>query len=169
MDAADLLRDAFGRVPQLAHGAVEGLTDGELAARVDSEANTVAWLLWHTGRGQDAQLADAFGTEQVWETGGWRERFALPLPAGSTGYGHSSQDVAAVRAPAGLLTGYVEAVAAAAHEALGGLEPGDLDRVVDTRWDPPVTLGVRLVSVVGDALAHLGQAGYVRGLLLRAR
>ncbi|WP_019137040.1 mycothiol transferase [Cellulomonas massiliensis] len=169
MDAADLLRDTFGRVPKLAHGAVDGLTEGELSARVDSEANTVAWLLWHTGRGQDAQLAEAFGTEQVWETGGWRERFGLPLPAGSTGYGHSSREVAAVRAPAALLTGYVEAVAAAADEALGGVGPDDLDRVVDTRWDPPVTLGVRLVSVVGDALAHLGQAAYVRGLLLRAR
>jgi len=169
MDAADLLRDAFGRVPQLAHGAVEGLTDGELAARVDSEANTVAWLLWHVGRGQDAQLAEALGTEQVWVGGGWRERFGLPLPADDTGYGHSSAQVASVRAPADLLTGYVEAVAAVADEALRGVRAEDLDRVVDERWDPPVTLGVRLVSIVGDALAHLGQAGYVRGLLLRAR
>ena len=41
----------------------------------------------------------------------------------------------------------------------------ELDRVVDRRWDPPVTAGVRLVSVVGDCLQHLGQAAYVRGLL----
>ena len=41
----------------------------------------------------------------------------------------------------------------------------DLDRVVDERWDPPVTLGVRLVSVVNDDAQHLGQAAYVRGLL----
>ena len=28
--------------------------------------------------------------------------------------------------------------------------PDDLDRVVDRRWDPPVTLGVRLVSIADD-------------------
>jgi hypothetical protein len=42
--------------------------------------------------------------------------------------------------------------------------PADLDRVVDKRWDPPVTLGVRLVSVVDDDAQHVGQAAYVRGL-----
>ena len=31
--------------------------------------------------------------------------------------------------------------------------------------DPPVTLGVRLVSVVNDDTQHAGQASYVRGLL----
>ena len=30
---------------------------------------------------------------------------------------------------------------------------------------PPVTLAVRLVSVVDDCAQHAGQAGYVRGLL----
>ena len=36
--------------------------------------------------------------------------------------------------------------------------------MVDEHWDPPVTAGVRLVSVIGDALQHLGQAAYVKGL-----
>jgi hypothetical protein len=50
---------------------------------------------------------------------------------------------------------------------LAGLSAEDLDRVVDERWDPPVTLGVRLVSVVNDATQHVGQAAYVRGLVTR--
>ena len=37
------------------------------------------------------------------------------------------------------------------------------------RWNPPVTLGVRLVSVADDCLQHAGQASYVRGLLERSR
>jgi hypothetical protein len=41
---------------------------------------------------------------------------------------------------------------------------GDLDRIVDTRWDPPVTLGVRLVSTIADCLQHVGQAAYAKGL-----
>ena len=55
------------------------------------------------------------------------------------------------------------------HEAtvayLATVTPEDLDRIVDERWDPPVTLGVRLVSVVSDDLQHAGQAAYVRGLV----
>jgi hypothetical protein len=48
-----------------------------------------------------------------------------------------------------------------------GITSAELDRVVDTRWDPPVTAAVRLVSVIGDTMQHLGQAAYVRGLAMR--
>ena len=48
---------------------------------------------------------------------------------------------------------------------LATVAPEDLDRVVDERWDPPVTLGVRLVSVLSDDLQHAGQAAYARGLI----
>ena len=81
-------------------------------------------------------------------------------------YGHSPEEVARVRAPAELLAGYHAAVADRTAEYVRGLTAADLDRVVDEHWDPPVTLGVRLVSVVGDTTQHLGQAAYVRGLLL---
>ena len=50
---------------------------------------------------------------------------------------------------------------------LDGITPAELDRIVDTRWDPPVTAAVRLVSVIGDTMQHLGQAAYVRGLAER--
>jgi hypothetical protein len=48
---------------------------------------------------------------------------------------------------------------------LAGLPDGELDRVVDRRWDPPVTMGVRLISIADDCLQHVGQASYLRGLL----
>ncbi len=63
------------------------------------------------------------------------------------------------------LIDYYEAVAARTGSFLAGLAPADLDRVVDEAWDPPVTLGVRLVSVVEDDLQHVGQAAYLRGLI----
>ncbi|MEK8106882.1 DUF664 domain-containing protein [Micromonospora sp. M12] len=63
------------------------------------------------------------------------------------------------------LVDYYEAVAARTGSFLAGVGPLDLDRVVDETWDPPVTLGVRLVSVADDDLQHAGQAAYVRGLL----
>jgi len=64
-----------------------------------------------------------------------------------------------------LLTGYLDAVHERTVAFVSGLSADDLDRVVDTRWDPPVTLGVRLVSVIDDDLEHLGQAAFSKGLL----
>lgn len=168
MTAAHLLADAFARIRQIIHRAVEGLTPEELSARVDDEANSIAWLVWHLTRIQDDHIADVAESEQVWTSSGWADRFALPFDESATGYGHSSDEVAAVRVESGeLLTGYHDAV----HErTLAFVEPltnPDLGRIVDESWDPPVTLGVRLVSVISDNLQHAGQAAFVRGILER--
>jgi hypothetical protein len=37
--------------------------------------------------------------------------------------------------------------------------------VVDDSWDPPVTVSIRLVSILADDLQHAGQAAYARGVL----
>jgi hypothetical protein len=163
MDVAELLLDEFARIRGLVGSVVDGLDDDDLAARPNGRANSIAWLVWHLSRIQDDHVADVAGEEQVWTTG-WADRFGLDLDAGDTGYGHSSDDVAAVRASADLLRGYHAAVADRTDAFVRTLGPADLDRVVDARWDPPVTLGVRLVSVVSDCLQHLGQAAYARGL-----
>ncbi|MFF0423188.1 DUF664 domain-containing protein [Streptomyces sp. NPDC004520] len=167
MNSATLLLDSFGRIREVVHDTVEGLTEEELTARVDPDANTVAWLVWHLTRVQDDHLADAFDTDQLWTSDGWADRFALPFPKHATGYGMTSAQVGAVRAPAELLLGYHDAVHARTEELVRTVTNADLDRVVDTRWDPPVTLGVRLVSVIADDLQHAGQAAYVRGVVER--
>jgi len=163
----ELLADAFARVQEEVRAAVEGLTEDQLAHRLDPDANSIGWLVWHLLRVQDDHVAEVAGREQVWTADGWAARFALPFDAPATGYGHSSADVAKVRTTAELLTGYADAVTAQTRDYLATLEADELDRVVDERWDPPVTLGVRLVSVIGDDMAHLGQAQFVRGLLQR--
>ncbi|MGO8877041.1 MAG: mycothiol transferase [Acidimicrobiales bacterium] len=167
MTLADVLVDAFGRVRSSVSAVLDGLGDEQLQYQPDAEANTIAWLVWHLTRVQDDHVADAAGMEQVWAAGGWRERFDLALEPLDTGYGHTPEQVTRVRAPAELLDAYNEAV----HEQTVGyvrtLGEADLDRIVDTRWDPPVSLGVRLVSVVDDDLEHVGQAAYVRGLAER--
>lgn len=168
MNCADLLVDAFGRVRDVVHGAVEGLGPDELALRLDEGANSVAWLIWHLTRIQDDHLADVIGAEEIWTTQGWSGRFELPFPVRSTGFGHTARDVAAVRVDSPqLLTGYYDAVHENTLAFVRGLDDSALDRVVDEGWTPPVTLGVRLVSVVSDSLQHAGQAAFVRGALLR--
>ncbi|MEU7025226.1 DinB family protein [Streptomyces sp. NPDC046275] len=167
MKSAELLTDAFARVQEAVHGAVEGLSEDELTARIDPDANSIAWLVWHLTRIQDDHVADAFGGEQIWTSEGFSGRFGLPFPEDATGFGHSSAQVAAVRAPAGLLLAYYDAVHARTLDHLSSLTDADLDRVVDTRWTPHVTLGVRLISVIAEDNQHAGQAAYARGIVER--
>ncbi|HLH45994.1 MAG TPA: DUF664 domain-containing protein [Acidimicrobiales bacterium] len=163
-----LLIDAFGRIEELTTGVVDGLTPEQLAWRADAEANTIAWLVWHLTRIQDDHIADVAGEEQSWRTDGWARRFDLPWDDSETGYSQDAGDVAKLVVDADLLAGYHRAVARRTRSYLELVADDELERVVDERWDPPVTLAVRLVSVVSDDLQHVGQAAFVRGLLERS-
>jgi hypothetical protein len=167
MNVSDLLIDSLDRVHDLVPGILEGLSEDDLAWRPDPEANTIAWLVWHLTRIEDDHVCDASGREQAWTADGWAGRFGLPFPDGAHGYGHTSAEVGQVRVSGDLLAGYLAAVGERTHAWIATLEPDDLDRIVDDRWDPPVTLGVRLVSVVNEVNQHVGQAAYLRGLLDR--
>jgi uncharacterized damage-inducible protein DinB len=168
MRSNELLLYAYGQIQETLRRAVEGLTPDELTHRIGPEANTIAWLAWHLVRVQDDHIADVADVEQVWTAGEWAARFGLPFPSEATGYGFRSEEVAQVRVPsADLLLAYAAAVHDRTATFLRGLSDDDLDAVVDTRWDPPVTLGVRLVSVLSDDLQHVGQAAFLRGLLPR--
>jgi hypothetical protein len=165
MDTTDLLTDGFGRVREVASSVVEGLSVGQLSHRMEPDANSIGWLVWHLARVQDDHVADAAGIEQVWTSKGWVGRFGLPFDDRATGYGHTPEEVAAVHVDANLLSGYLEAVHAQTIGFVETLRDTDLDRIVDESWDPPVSLGVRLVSVISDDLQHAGQAAFIRGAL----
>src|SRR5689334_21836056 len=159
MRSRDLLLHAYDQIQGTLRRALDGLTAEQLTARVGPEANTIGWLAWHLVRVQDDHVADVASREQVWTAEDWAGRFGLPFPADATGYGFTSEQVAQVKVPsADLLLDYARAVHERTAEFLRGLSDDDLDRVVDTRCDPPVTLGVRLVSVLSDDLQHVGQA-----------
>jgi hypothetical protein len=167
MTSSDVLVDAFERIRDAVHPAVNGLSPDDLAFRPDAESNSIAWLVWHLTRIQDDHMAGLEGSEQVWTAGGWADRFSLPLDVNDTGYGHGPEMVAAVTADAPSLLGYYEDVHQKTLEFVRTLTESDLDRVVDPTWDPPVTVSVRVVSVITDDLQHVGQAAYVRGILQR--
>ncbi len=166
--ARALLVDAFKRVHELVPGIVEGLDDAQLTWRPDADANSIGWLIWHLSRVQDDHFAGLTGSEQVWISGGWAGRFALSYDDDSIGYGQSSEEVGEFELdhPA-LLTGYHAAVHGACEAALREFSASDYERVVDPDYDPPVTLGARVISVLGDINQHAGQAAYIRGLLER--
>ena len=168
MDVNALLLDLYGRIPPLAREAVEGLEVGRLAEQPASGTNPIAWLIWHLARVQDAYLSEFLGDGQVWTDGDWAARFGLDPDPMNHGYGHTETDVLAVRPQsAEVLLGYLDAVDERMRAYLAGLAEADLDRVIDPNYDPPVTLGVRLISIADDGLQHVGQAAYIRGMLDR--
>ncbi|MEU8658438.1 mycothiol transferase [Actinoplanes philippinensis] len=166
MDVRDILKDGYGRLPETIEAAVRDLTPEQLRWAPQPGANSIGWLVWHLTRVQDHHLTGVIGGEQIYVTGDWGPRFGLKSDPSDTGYGHGPEQVARV-APRDweTLTGYFGAVLARTVAWVETLTPADLDRIVDRNWDPPVTLGVRLVSVLDDDAQHAGQAAYVRGLL----
>jgi uncharacterized damage-inducible protein DinB len=167
MTSAEILADSFGRIRDIVHRVLDGLSRDQLAARLDGEANTIGWLVWHLTRIQDDHIAGVAGTDQVWTSAGWADRFDLALEPADTGFGHTPPEVASVVVDAEPLREYYDAVHEVTLAYLRALTDADLDRIVDERWDPPVTLGVRLVSIIVDDVQHAGQAAYIRGILDR--
>jgi len=167
MASPELLIDAFERIRDAVHPAVNGLTREELVFRPDAESNSIAWLAWHLSRIQDDHVAHLAGTGQRWLDGGWAERFGLPFDPSDTGYGHDPGQVDLVVVEARPLLDYFEDVHSATLAYLSTVTEDELDRVVDAGWDPPVTVRIRLISVIADDLQHVGQAAYVRGIIHR--
>lgn len=168
MDTREVLTEAYGRVRELVHGATAGLGSEDLAFRPDADANSIAWLAWHLTRIQDHHVSEIAGREQAWVADGWHARFGMPADPDDTGFGHTSDQVAGVR-PEGpeVLAAYHDAVSDRTRDYLVTVDAEELDRIVDRAYDPPVSVGVRLVSVLSDNLQHAGQARYLRGIVER--
>lgn len=176
--ATDVLRDAYGRIHEALPGLLRGLDARTLLWRPDRDANSIGWLAWHLTRVQDDHVAAVGRVQQIWTRDGFHDRCGLPYEVEDIGYGQSSAEVGAFTVTdVDLLAGYHDAVHTMTMRVLDELEAASADgdsgedtgysRVVDAHWDPPVTVAVRLVSVIGDAQAHLGQIGYLRGLAQR--
>ncbi|MET0767092.1 MAG: DinB family protein, partial [Aeromicrobium sp.] len=75
---ARLLDDAFTRIGDDVATLVDGLTPDQLAHRIAPDANPIGWLVWHLLRVQDDHVSDLAGTDQVWTSAGWSDRFDLP-------------------------------------------------------------------------------------------
>lgn len=168
--AITLLLDGFDRVQQAVEEVLDGVTDDEADERLEERANSISWLIWHLTRALDGHVADIVGHLQVWQAGEWYELFDLPLPASDTGFGHSSEQVGQVHGVGTeALAGYFAAVHEQVVSYVSEVTEDDLDEVIDASFDPPTTLGVRLVSLVAEGLQHAGQAAFIAGILRRRR
>jgi uncharacterized damage-inducible protein DinB len=168
MDARELMQDLFSRVDEHVHDVLEDLSVEELTTEPETGSNSIAWEVWHLTRVQDAHVAEVLERDQVYVEGSWARRFGRPDDPSDVGYGHSPAEAASVRPDdAKALGEYYDAVAVRTRELLSSLDDEGLSRIVDRNWDPPVTLGVRLISIADDDIQHAGQAAYVKGMLSR--
>ncbi|RRD45614.1 DinB family protein [Tessaracoccus sp. OH4464_COT-324] len=166
MQANELLADAASRPVWLARAVLDGLSVETAHAMPGDKANSIVWLLWHAARQLDVQLARLTARPTVWEEGRWSARLGVARAAHDFGLGDTPADVAALRVDSVAELGeHLAACVGALTEYALALRPDELDEVVDRSYTPPVTRGVRLVSLIDDATVHVGQAAYVRGLL----
>ncbi len=170
MEARDILIDAYSRIQGSLHRTLEGLDAERLAYRPHADANSVAWLTWHLTRVHDDHISEIAGIDQAWVSEGWAEKFGMEPDPHNQGTGHTSEQVGAIR-PDGpeLLLGYQDAVVARTNRYLATVDGDELERIIDRNYDPPVSVGARLVSVISDNTQHAGQAAYVRGLIEERR
>ena len=166
MEWNDLLSDGYGRVPEVLERVLKGLNQDDLDWQPRPDCNSIGWLAWHLTRQQDAQIAALMGEEQLWVKDGWHARFNRPPDAGDIGFGHSPEQVAAFKSPdAETLLSYHRAVLERSKQYFLTLSKTDLDEELDEPWFQPLpTVGVRLISIMDDAMIHAGQAAYLRGL-----
>jgi uncharacterized damage-inducible protein DinB len=170
MDCKDLIIDGLNRVDEDLRRTLEGLSAEQLAFRPAEDANSIAWLAWHLTRVQDDHVSELAGRPQAWTEDRWFERFGKSSDATDSGFGYTAEQVAAIRpdGPA-VLVEYYANVHERSMAYLQTLSCQEMDRVIDRRWNPPVTVGVRLVSVVNDCTEHVGQMAYIRGLIEKRR
>jgi hypothetical protein len=168
MDVAELLAELFGRVDEHISEILDDLEPSLLDEPPEEGSNPIGWLVWHITRVTDAHIAEILEVDQQWAADGWADRFGRDPDPSDVGFGHTTEQVAAFRSgSASLLADYWAAVWERTQGVLGSTTAEELDRIVDRRWDPPVTLGVRLVSIADDAVQHSGQAAYAKGMLQR--
>ena len=166
VEVNELLVELFGRVTEHVHEAVDGLDPDALVTPPADGVNPVGWLVWHLTRVQDHHISAILNQDQLWVSGDWARRFGVAADPDNTGYDHSWTEVLSIRPEsADVLVEYYQAVFARTRDLLDRTAAADLDQIVDQHFNPPVTLGVRLVSIADDDIQHAGQAVYARGIL----
>ena len=161
-----LLAYGYGRVLESLDNVLHGLSEDDLNWQPSHDCNSIGWLAWHLTRQQDAQISALMGEEQLWNKDGWHSKFNRPDDPKDIGFGHTPEQVAAFKSPdVQTLLGYHRAVLERSTRYFLSLTKNGLDRELDEpRFHPLPTVGVRLVSIMDDAVIHAGQAAYVRGL-----
>ena len=162
-----LMVDAYQQMSQELEQVLDGLMVEDLHQRPSPGANPIGWLAWHVTRSCDRLLGDVVLGEQIWISEGWHKKFNRPPDLNDTGVGHTDAQVDGLEiADVKTLLDYHRAVIKPLLRYLDRLTENELDRECANSQHPGTTRAVhsRLIGALNN-MQHVGQAGYVRGLL----
>lgn len=156
--------EIFERISMSVEKTLDGLAQEDVNKQPANDSNSIGWLVWHLLRVQDLTISDLSNEDQVWIEGGWHAKFDRPADPMDFGLGHTPEDLAAFKSPdIQTLLAYQKAVVEKTKIYLNHLPESELDRKLDHPVFP--TVAARIMSALTDSLQHVGQAGYVRGLI----
>jgi hypothetical protein len=168
MEWLQLIIDIFARISQEIEIVLDGLTVEEINQQPRPDCNSIAWLTWHLTRSHDRNMSEIAGKEQLWISDNWHARFNLPPNPTETGYKHTTEEATAFKAPdTETILEYHYAVLERIKDYVKNtLSEDELKREhISPTFGNTVTVRRRITGVMCDALEHVGQAAYVRGLL----
>ena len=169
MDFREILKLQFDEYESETERLVDGLTAEERRFMPSEESHHIDFALWHAARAEDILLnLGVREEEQLWSRGGWAEKFGIP--AADVGVGYTAQQVKDMPAiPLEDLIAYYKAVRAETLECVKTIDPDELDKRCPFeglhRQLPGVTKGGVLAHMIVEPVQHLGQIGYIRGII----
>lgn len=170
MNYLDMLCEEIDRARERFLRMLEGVSLEEAnsfpVADITPQVKSLTWLTWHTARELDLQIAHLAKTETIWVEQLFEDKFSFEVGQDEDGWNHTLEQAKKIVVDDFTdLKTYLNASCDFAITYLKSLEEASFDAVVDDSWTPPVTRGVRLVSIIDDAAMHSGQAIYARRLL----
>lgn len=167
MKVTQLSIDTLKRAQERFEETLDQMTVDEANTMPNPLIKSVTWLIWHTARELDYQMADLNNTKPLWLTSGWTTKFGLDLPDDTQDWQHTSEEAAKVIVlDKKLVQEYLTASIDFTITYLEALTEASLNDIVDTNWTPAVTRQARIVSAIDDAIMHSGQAVYTRRLVI---
>jgi hypothetical protein len=163
-----LVADQFNKIEQELALVLDGLAIEDLNHQPAPDCNSIGWLAWHLTRSLDRNMSELMGKEQLWISDKWFSRFNREPDPNETGYRHTAEQARSFLSPGvDVLMEYHHAIIKRIQGYIeNSLTESDLDG--DT-YSPTLknTASVmsRLVEEVRHGFMHVGQVGYIRGIL----
>ena len=160
--------EQFLRIEDELGQVLKGLSIDDLNRQPAPDCNSIGWLAWHLTRSHDRNMSELMGEEQLWIAEKWYAKFNRAPDPGETGVGHTTEQAKAFQSPdVAVIMDYHHAILKRIEHYINHqLTEKELDRET---YSPTLKniapVSGRIKGVIQQGFPHVGQAGYVRGLL----
>ncbi|HEY7138914.1 MAG TPA: DinB family protein [Methylomirabilota bacterium] len=143
-----------------------GLTDAQARERPHG-LNSVAWLVWHATRVEDATVSRFVDDQpQVLTEGQWRDRLGVDRRDVGSGMAEDEVESLSARIDTAALRGYAHAVADRTRSVTGSLTPAAWDEIVPAERIRRIVAEEGLLVDAGRWVEDFWARGHSRGWYL---